>query len=153
SSADRALAVWTKESGEEDEHVLVMVRLKIMVLQALARYKEAYELSRVTLERMRRVMGENHEETLILKNCYCIDLWARGEFAESLEFTKVTLASTAAVFGSDHPRTFAAMNNYAEDLEFAGQYAAATELHERLYEDKRVHYGRDLHPRVLFTLG
>jgi tetratricopeptide (TPR) repeat protein len=153
TSADKALARWTEESGLDDPYVLTMTRLKIQVLQALARYKEAYELSTTTLDRMRAVLGEDHEETLILMNCHCIDLWARGEFADSLAFTKATLDRHEAVFGNDHPRTFAAMNNYAEDLELSGDYTAARKLHEQLYEEKLVMYGHDDHPRVLFTLG
>lgn len=152
-SADKAMARWLADSGEDDKYVLIMTRLKIQVLQALGRYEEAFELTRPTLERMRAVLGNDHEETLILMNCHCIDLWARGEFAASLDFTEATRDQHLAVFGSDHPRTFAAMNNYAEDLQLNGKYAAATQLHEQIYEEKLVLYGRDDHPRVLFTLG
>ena len=153
SSADKALKQWTADSGEEDPYILIMTRLKIQVLQALARYEDAYELSRTTLDRMRVVLGDDHEETLILMNCHCIDLWARGEFAESLKFTAGSLERHLAVFGPDHPRTFAAMNNYAEDLQLNSSYMAARKLHEQIYEEKLVVYGRDDHPRVLFTLG
>lgn len=153
TSADKALARWIIDSGQEDLYVLIMTRLKIQVLQALARYDEAFELTGTTLERMRAVLGADHEETLIMMNCHCINLWARGEFAASLAFTAASLERHLAVFGSDHPRTFAAMNNYAEDLELNGDYAAATQLHEQIYEEKLVLYGRDDHPRVLFTLG
>jgi tetratricopeptide (TPR) repeat protein len=153
SSADKALARWTEDSSQDDPYVLIMTRLKVQVLQALARYQEAYELSSTALDRMRAVLGEDHEETLILMNCHCIDLWARGEFAASLEFTKTTLERHIVVFGNDHPRTFAAMNNYAEDLELNGSYAAARQLQEQLYEEKLSIYGHDDHPRVLFTLG
>jgi tetratricopeptide (TPR) repeat protein len=153
ASADKALTRWTMDSGPEDRYILIMMRLKIQVLQALARYGEAYELTRTTLDRMHAVLGDEHEETLILMNCHCIDLWARGDFAASLEFTAASLESHLAVFGTDHPRTFAAMNNYAYDLELSGDYAAARKLHEQIYEEKLVVYGRDDHPRVLFTLG
>jgi tetratricopeptide (TPR) repeat protein len=152
-SADRALSQWAADSGTEEPYVLIMNRLKIQVLQALARYEEGYELTRTTLDRMRAVLGDDHEETLILMNCHCIDLWARGEFAESLQFTADTYERHLAVFGRDHPRTFAAMNNYAEDLELNGNYEAARKLHEQIYEEKLVFYGHDNHPRVLFTLG
>ena len=129
-----------------------MTRLKIQVLQALARYDEAYALSQTALERMREVLGDDHEETLILMNCHCIDLWAHGEFAASVEFTAATLDLHIGVFGSDHPRTFAAMNNYAEALELSGSYTEARELHKKIYDEKLVVYGLDDHPRVLLTL-
>ena len=155
SSADRALARWTtdSEARADEPFVLIMIRLKIQLLQALARYQEAYELTLSTLERMRAILGKDHEETLILMNCHCISLRARGEFSVSLEFTKDSLERHRAVFGSDHPRTFAAMNNHAEDLELNSQYSTARKLHEEIYEEKLVVYGRDDHPRVLFTLG
>jgi tetratricopeptide (TPR) repeat protein len=153
SSADRALARWTTDSGADELFVLIMTRLKIQLLQALARYQEAYELTLSALERMRAKLGEDHEETLILMNCHCISLRARGEFSASLEFTRDSLERHLSVFGSEHPRTFAAMHNYAEDLELNGQYSAARKRHEEIYEEKLVVYGRDDHPRVLFTLG
>jgi len=153
SYADRALETWEHDSGQDDPYVLVMTRLKIQVLQALARYEEAYELDTVNLKRMRRVLGEDHEETLILLNCRCIDLWARGEFEKSVELTSSSLQHHRAVFGEDHPRTFAAINNYAEALELCGSYAEARKLQDDLYQEKLVFYGRDDHPRVLFTLG
>ena len=152
SSADKALTRWIADSGENDQYVLIMTRLKIQVLQALARYEEAYELSRITLDRMRTELGPDHEETLILMNCHCIDLWARGEFADSVEFTAATRDRHLDVFGPDHPRTFAAMNNYAEALELNGSYKEARELHKQIYDEKLVVYGHDDHLRVLFTL-
>ena len=153
TSANRALAQWTKDSGPDDPFVLIMSRLKVQLLQALARYDEAYELTKVTLDKMLRVLGDDHEETLILMNCHCISLRARGEFTASLEFTRDTLDRHLAVFGSDHPRSLAALNNHAEDLELNGRYEEARKLHEQIYEEKLVIYGRDDHPRVLFTLS
>lgn len=153
TSANRALAQWTEDSGADEPFVLIMSRLKVQLLQALARYNEAYDLTNITLEKMRNALGDDHEETLILMNCHCISLRARSEFTASLEFTRDSLDRHLAVFGSDHPRTLAAMNNHAEDLELNGSYEAARKLHEQIYEEKLVIYGRDDHPRVLFTLS
>lgn len=152
TSADKALTTWGADTTRDDFYILVMTRLKIQILQALAEYQQAYELSAPTLEHMRKVLGENHEETLILMNCRCIDLWARGEFAESLDFTRTTLERHRDVFGDDHPRTFAAKNNYAEAQELNGDYSAAKQQQQEMYEQKLTFYGRDDHPRVLFTL-
>jgi tetratricopeptide (TPR) repeat protein len=151
-SADKALTMWGADSTPDGLYILVMTRLKIQILQALAEYQQAYALSAPTLDRMRKVLGEDHEETLILMNCRCIDLWARGEFAESLDFTKATLKRHQEVFGDDHPRTFAAKNNFAEAQELNGDYVAARQLQQRMYNEKLTFYGRDDHPRVLFTL-
>lgn len=159
-TADEALKHWTAgsrsgkaaDSESDNRFVLIMNRLKVQVLQALARYGEAYELSQHTLDRMIEVLGEDHEETLIMMNCRCIDLWARGEFATSLEFTKATAERHVQILGSDNARTFAALNNYAEDLLLNGRYIEARELNAQLYKDKLDFYGRDDHPHVLFTL-
>lgn len=152
TSADKALDRWTGDSGGEGQDVLIMTRLKIQVLQALARYEEAYVLTRSLLDRMRQALGEDHEQTLILMNCHCIDLWARGEYSSSLTFTEVSLDRHLRVLGDNHPRTFAAMNNYAEDLELNGNYPAASAIHRQLYSKKLDIYGVD-HPRTLFSLG
>ena len=43
-SANKALTRWIADSaGEDDPYVLIMMRLKIQVLQALAQYDEAYD--------------------------------------------------------------------------------------------------------------
>jgi tetratricopeptide (TPR) repeat protein len=153
ASADKALARWTADSGEDDQSVLVMARLKAQILRAVGRYREAYELADKTFGRMRAVLGEDHEETLILMNGLCVDRRARGDFKGSLDLTKASLERHLRVFGSDHPRTFAAMNNLAEDLELNSEYAAARKLNEELYEEKLVFYLGDGHPLVLLTLN
>jgi len=152
ASANKALNQWTEDSGEDDQDVLVMTRLKIQILHVLARYEEAYELTSAVLERMRRALGEDHEQTLALMNTHCIDLWARGEYARSLDFTSATLESHHRILGEDHPRTFMAMNNYAEGLELSGRYSEASRLHDDLCVTKRRIYGHD-HPRTFFSLG
>jgi tetratricopeptide (TPR) repeat protein len=152
SSADKALAIWGEDSGPDDRYILAMTRLKIQILQALAEYQTANDLTEPTLNRMREHLGEDDDETLILMNCRCIDLWARGEFAESLDFTEYTLRRHQAVFGDDHARTFAAKNNFGEAQELNGEYAAARRLQQEMYQEKLNFYGRDDHPRVLFTL-
>jgi tetratricopeptide (TPR) repeat protein len=151
-SADKALGIWGADSAADDFYILVMTRLKIQILQSLADYRQAYTLSEPTLALMRRVLGQDHEETLILMNCRCIDLWARGEFAESLDFTEETLQRHRERFGNDHPRTFAAKNNFAEAQELNGDYGAARQVQQEMYDEKLTFYGRDDHPRVLFTL-
>jgi tetratricopeptide (TPR) repeat protein len=151
-SADKALGIWSADSEPDDFYILVMTRLKVQILQSLANYQQAYALSAPTLGSMSRVLGVNHEETLILMNCRCIDLWARGEFAESVDFTEATLKRHQEVFGDDHPRTFAAKNNFAEAKDLNGDYGAARKLQSELYNEKLTFYGRDDHPRVLFTL-
>jgi tetratricopeptide (TPR) repeat protein len=153
TSADKALAQWTADSGEDDQYVLIMARLKAQVLRAVGRYQEAYELAHQTFELMRTVLGEDHEETLILMNGLCVDRWAHGDFKGSLELTKTSLERHRRVFGNEHPRTFAAMNNLAVDFELNGQYAEARKLNEELYEEKLVFYLGDGHPQVLVTLN
>ena len=62
TTADRALRRWTEDSGENNEYVLVMSRLKAQVLRAVGRYQEAHELAEATCERMREILGNDHEE-------------------------------------------------------------------------------------------
>jgi tetratricopeptide (TPR) repeat protein len=152
TSSNKALRIWGADSEPNDRYILAMTRLKIQTLQVLAEYQEADELSAPTLSSMREALGEGDEETLIMMNCRCIDLWARGEFAESTVFTKETLELHKRYLGEDHQRTFAAKNNYAEALELSGDYKTARRLQHEMYQEKLNFYGRDDHPRVLFTL-
>jgi len=151
--ADKALRQWTNDSGESNEYVLIMCRLKGQVLRAVGRYQEAYVLASTTFDRMCNVLGSEHEETLILMSELSVDLRVRGDFKRSLELNEISVQRHRAVFGNDHQRTYAAMNRLAEDLELNSDYAAARELNEELYEEKRGFYVRDDHPQVLFTLN
>jgi tetratricopeptide (TPR) repeat protein len=153
SSAEQALAIWTRDSGQDDVDTLIMNRLKSQILRGLARYQESYDLTIATMRQMQTVLGEDHEETLILMNGHCADLRVRGEFKSSLEFTTRMLERHQTIIGVEDPRSFDAMSRLAEDLELNSDYSAAARLHEQIYEEKRAFYARDDHPAVLFTLN
>jgi tetratricopeptide (TPR) repeat protein len=146
-----ALKRWTADSGSDDPDVVMLTGQRANVLWTQGAYKEAYEIRRDVIEKMRRVLGEEHEETLLAMNGYGADLRARGEFAEALELDEGTLALHSRVFNDDHPRTFMMANNVAVGQALNGRYADALETDRRTHEDRLRFFARNDHPFVLHS--
>jgi tetratricopeptide (TPR) repeat protein len=150
---NRALELWTADSGTDHRDVLVMSKHKADVLRGLGQYTDAYELSRTTLETMRAVLGPQHEETLMALNGYGGDLRSRGRFAEARALDEESLAMHQRVFTKDHRRTFMAANNLALDYSLTSDYDAARKLDEQNYHDRRDFFGEDDSVDTLRSLG
>lgn len=150
---NRALDLWTRESGEDHRDVLVMSKHKADVLRGLGQYTDAYNLSKTILETMRAVLGPQHEETLMALNGYGGDLRSRGRFAEARAQDEASLAMHQRVFTKDHRRTFMAANNLALDYSLTSDYEAARKLDEQNYHDRRDFFGEDDSLDTLRSLG
>ncbi|WP_261561449.1 FxSxx-COOH system tetratricopeptide repeat protein [Frankia tisae] len=141
--ADRALASWIADSGDNDPDVLVLRGIKADILWALGRYREAYDLRRPTLEAIIEVLGADHEETLIILNGHGADLRARGEFDAARELDENSLARHRTVFGEETRATQNAANNLAVDYSLTSAYARALAADERNLAERRALHGRD----------
>ncbi len=152
SEADRAIEAWAVDSTPDDPDILIVSGHKADALWALGRFEEAYELRRVTLDRMRIRLGADHEETLKVLNGHGSDLRARGDFVGARALDEESLELHRRVYG-DHYRTFAAANNLAIDYGLTSDYAKALELNEKNYTNRRVFYGGDDHRMVAWSLN
>jgi tetratricopeptide (TPR) repeat protein len=153
SLSQAAMERWTQDSGPDDIDVLVLARQRANLLWARGAYRQAYELRKPTLDRMRSVLGEEHEETLAMTNGYGADLRARGDFAESLALYEDTLPRHKRVFGEEHPQTFNIASNLAEGYGLVSRYEEALATDRRTHDDRLHFYGRDDNPWVVYSLG
>jgi tetratricopeptide (TPR) repeat protein len=135
--AERFVARWRTDSGDDDVHVMTMRRHLGNILWALGSFPEAYQLNKWNLARMRELLGPNHEETLALANAHGADLRARGEFVEALRHDEELLSQHERVFGPNHRRTLRVRNNLSVDYLLLADYQRARQLQEAALRQQR----------------
>ncbi len=135
--AERCVARWRADSGDDDVNVMSMRRHLGVVLWALGSYRESYELNRWNLARMRELLGPDHEETLALANIHGADLRARGEFNIALSHDEDLLQQHERVFGADHRRTLRVKNNLSVDCLLLADYPRARQLTSETFRQRR----------------
>lgn len=133
SLAERLIAQWTEDSGEDSPVVIDAQRHRGNALRDLGRYSEAYLANNETLERSRRILHENNPLTLAMRNSFGADLRARGDFAAARALDEESLAAHTEVFGTADPQTLRVMNNLALDYGLNSDYNASREQHQRTY--------------------
>ncbi|MEV5413736.1 FxSxx-COOH system tetratricopeptide repeat protein [Thermopolyspora sp. NPDC052614] len=152
-SADLALEHWARVSGPDDLYLLVMSRHKVNLLHTQGLYRQAFELSDATRERLEASYGPEHDETLLMNNMHGGILRALGDFTGALALDESTLARHRRVFGAHHPNTFRVANNLALDYVLLGRYEDALRLDEQGYRERRDYYGSDDNWRVVYALN
>ncbi|GAA4573702.1 FxSxx-COOH system tetratricopeptide repeat protein [Planotetraspora kaengkrachanensis] len=135
--AERFVARWRADSGDDDIHVMTMRRHLGNILWALGSYPEAYELNKWNLARMRELLGPDHEETQALANAHGADLRARGEFVEALRHDEELFSQHRSAFGPEHRRTLRVQNNLSVDHLLLADYGRARELQEAVFRRLR----------------
>jgi tetratricopeptide (TPR) repeat protein len=131
SLAERLIAKWTEDFGQDAPIVIDAQRHRGNALRELGKYPEAYEANRDTLERSTRVLGERNRLTLAMRNSFGADLRAHGDFAGARKLDEESLGLHEEVFGRDEPQTLRVMNNLALDYGLNSDYETAREQHER----------------------
>ncbi len=153
AEADRAIENWsTHDDAQSERDVLIATAAKARALWGTARYAEAFELRKTTLDRMRTVFGPTDEQTLQVLNGYGADLRARGDFYAARLSDEESLRLHERVFG-DHDFTFYAANNLAEDYSLTSDYQRALQRDEENVTQRRVFYGGDDNAQVVYSLA
>jgi hypothetical protein len=147
--AQRALAQWTADSGEDDRDVLAISKTAGDAQWQLGQYQPAYVLRSAAVARSRQVLGEDDETTLVLVNALASDLRVRGDFAGARKLDEDSVPRHRRIFGESHPRTFIATNNLALDHALTSDYQRARELDEQNFQNRRDFFGSDDHPDPL----
>ncbi|WP_327088284.1 FxSxx-COOH system tetratricopeptide repeat protein [Nonomuraea sp. NBC_01738] len=122
-----ALSQWTEQFGPDDRQTLAMA-----VQVAVAKRKEgdwpgALELTRDTLERLRRVHGEDDPITLNCSHAYSVVLRMLGRYDEALGIDQSMLARYTREFGAEDQGVLWLRNNIAINLRCLGRFEEALE--------------------------
>jgi tetratricopeptide (TPR) repeat protein len=133
SFAERFIAQWTADSGQDHPTVLDAQRHLGSALRQLGQYSKSYEITRQTLSRSRDLLTEENALTLALRNSFGADLRARGEFRQALTHDEESRAIHEKIFGPTDPQTLRVLNNVATDYTLNSKYQQARELHERVF--------------------
>jgi hypothetical protein len=138
SSAERLIGAWSPESGENDRQVLMARKHLGDALRELGEYTVAYELNRLTLDRMNEALGPDDASTLVLANSHGADLRARGDFQAARDHDESSHQRHLAAFGTADRRTLRALNNLAADYTLISDYKSARRLYLETFQLQRI---------------
>jgi tetratricopeptide (TPR) repeat protein len=128
---------------------LLRLRLNLAnILRDRARFAEALEMDKGTLDELTRLLGDHHAQTLLVAAGYAADLRAAGDYGEALERERETTRLWSEHFGVNYPPALSAANNLAVSLRAVGQFAEARDVDQRAYARRTEILGPD-HPRTL----
>ncbi|WP_432081267.1 FxSxx-COOH system tetratricopeptide repeat protein [Streptomyces sp. WAC 04229] len=98
------------------------------LVQASGRFREAYELDRSVLERLRAASGTNRLAELAAQGSMANSLRSLGRYDEAYELQQEVLDGTGGLLGTHEPATLRARHNLGVSLRLLGRYADAYEL-------------------------
>src|SRR5262249_36044444 len=89
---EMVIAQWTRKWGPEELLTLIACRHLANALRVLGYAERAYELTKATLETMRRVIGPDSEHTLTTVDTFAANLRGRGLFQQAKEVDEENFA-------------------------------------------------------------
>ena len=131
--AEECIRQWSADSGEDHPNVIVAQRYLGAILRDSGEYRAAFELSRETLAKARRVLGPESDVTLALMSGRSADLRAQGDFAAGRELDTEAAQQLERILGADDPKTLRAQSNLGLTLGFLSDYPVARDLLQRTY--------------------
>jgi tetratricopeptide (TPR) repeat protein len=132
--AERFIAQWTQDSGQESPDVLGARRHLGNALRRLGKYRESYEMTQTTLGAASRILGDRESLTLSLRRSFGADLRARGDFAAARELDEQTRGLLEEeAYGQTNPQVLALLASLALDYGLNSAYVDARDLYQRVY--------------------
>jgi tetratricopeptide (TPR) repeat protein len=131
--AERFIAQWTQDSGQESPDVLGARRHLGNALRRLGRYGESYEMTQTTLGAAGRILGERDALTLSLRRSFGADLRARGDFAAARELDEQTRDLLEEAYDPADGQILPLLASLALDQGLNSAYVAARDLYQRVY--------------------
>ncbi len=145
----KALAIRTRELGDEHEDALRARTRLVDLLYRQGAILDAIPVAADTLERSRRILGEEHEVSLEAAFQQARLLWFQGLLAESNELHRHVLEIRRRVLGNDHPVTLASLNQWGyQGMVYRTDLAGAEGLFREALAIGRRTLGGD-HPETL----
>ncbi|GIF35469.1 FxSxx-COOH system tetratricopeptide repeat protein [Actinoplanes utahensis] len=125
SDTDRRLVqLLTEEQGPDAEPTLSYRSNLAWDLYGLGRYREALDLAREVLPRLRVRLGNRHPTALFAGRTVAVCLRKLGDVNEALQQSQEVFRNSRSYLGPDHHRTLAAAMTYANALRAAATAGA-----------------------------
>jgi Tetratricopeptide repeat/NB-ARC domain len=150
--AHEALDRWAADPGIGHADVLAMKRHLGTVLRAQGDSRGAFDIDRSAMAEAEEQLGREDAETLRITNSHGADLRAVGDFRGALTLDEDSVQRHIATFGAADNHTLRAQNNLGLDQALLSKFRAARQLHQRVHEVAKEHFGSGTHPFVLATL-
>ncbi|MGW5615771.1 FxSxx-COOH system tetratricopeptide repeat protein [Streptomyces sp. NPDC003877] len=146
--ARQAWSAWLAASGEEDIHVIRMMKSLGFLMRQIGRVPESIPLTERALEVSRRM--EVDPEEFIDSLCEMADACGyRARFDEARELCREAAELARSQFGPDDPVTLRATHSWGVTLRLCGQFAEALRLDQENARLRDLMFG----PANFFTLN
>ncbi|MFI8091913.1 FxSxx-COOH system tetratricopeptide repeat protein [Streptomyces sp. NPDC086080] len=127
--ARQAWSAWIAASGEEDFHVIRMMKSLGFLLRQIGQVPESIPLTEKALEVSRRIDADAEE--MIDSLCELADARGyQGRFDEARKLTEEATELARSLFGPDDPMTLRATHSWGVDLRLCGSFREALPLDE-----------------------
>jgi non-specific serine/threonine protein kinase/serine/threonine-protein kinase len=141
----KAGAIQQHVLGPDDRETLASQRLLARLLQYQARYTDAENLYRDTLQKQERLFGPDHVEVLRTKAALGSVLNQLGRYPDAEKLLTEVMQKTDLTLGPGSPESLAALNSLAIAADGSRQYQKEAALDEELYRRRLRALGPD-HP-------
>ncbi|MET9812912.1 MULTISPECIES: FxSxx-COOH system tetratricopeptide repeat protein [unclassified Streptomyces] len=146
--ARQAWSAWLAASGEEDIHVIRMMKSLGFLLRQIGQVPESIPLTEKALEISRRT--DVDPENLIDSLCEMADAHGyQGRFDEARALTQEATELARSLFGPDDPMTLRATHSWGVALRLCGRFREALPLDQENAQQRELLFG----PASFFTLN
>ncbi|TVZ87412.1 MULTISPECIES: FxSxx-COOH system tetratricopeptide repeat protein [unclassified Streptomyces] len=125
--AQRIRGQWSRTMGPLAQPVLDLTTQESNILRASGRFREAYELDRGVLEKLRDAQEPHLVGELNTKGAMASSLRHLGRYAEAYELQQEVLEGNSQLLGGDEVPTLLARHNLGVNLRLLGRYTEAYE--------------------------
>ncbi|WP_316959370.1 FxSxx-COOH system tetratricopeptide repeat protein [Streptomyces sp. TRM68367] len=119
---------WARFMEPVDQPMLDLATHEGNMMRASGRFREAYELHRGILDRLRAAPGSNPLAELVSMSAIAAGLRHLGRYEESCDLQREVVEGNEQLLGPEEPQTLVARHNLGVVLRLLGRYAEALEL-------------------------
>ncbi|MBT3153808.1 tetratricopeptide repeat protein [Streptomyces sp. CHD11] len=146
--ARQAWSAWIAASGEEDFHVIRIMKSLGFLLRQIGQVPESIPLTEKALEVSRRIDADAEE--VIDSLCELADARGyQGRFDEARKLTEEATELARSLFGPDDPMTLRATHSWGVGLRLCGRFHEVLPLDQENAQQRELLFG----PASFFTLN
>ncbi|MBH1933614.1 tetratricopeptide repeat protein [Streptomyces sp. AV19] len=126
--AEQIRTRWTDLFPPEHPRMLELTVQQGNILRSYGRFRDAYELDRATLDRLRALPDADATSLMTATSCLAADQRFLGQFTEALQMQREVLESALSLLGPEDYTTLIAQHNLGVGLRLLGRYSEAYEI-------------------------
>ncbi|GAB2829087.1 FxSxx-COOH system tetratricopeptide repeat protein [Streptomyces daliensis] len=126
--AEQVRDSWSRIMEPQAQPMLDLAAQQGSILRSSGRFREAYELDRSVLERLRASADGRDIALMLATNCLASDQRYLGQYAEALQVQREVVTTAHRLLGPEEWTTLNAQHNLGVGLRLLGRYSEAYEI-------------------------